>query len=337
MYDSDFQKRIQYQGDPVILLKQVSGDYDLGDYQSYSVVSIGYEDYNLILKASKGNYFVKCFASFRSDEDCKRYIDIMLTALKMGVNHPKLYKSNQGYLHTSTLDGQTTRLCVLEHIEGDSFYSLKQQPTEEELMFLAKQAALINQINIHPPVVYDSWACVNFLKEFKEKKQYLASDDVALLEPLAEEFEKYKLDDLPHCFVHGDIINTNLIRSKNGQIYVFDFSVANWYPRIQELAVLFCDLYFNEKDPSKFPTLFNKGLRAYQEINPLSEAEVAILPLYTKVAHAMHVVCATYEREVNANNSKENDFWITLGRAGLRYSLSLWKNKNEKVEVIVKG
>lgn len=52
----------------------------------------------------------------------------------------------------------------------------------------------------------------------------------------------------------------------------------------------------------------------------------------------MHIVYATYEREVNSNNSKENDFWSVLGRDGLiRYSLSLWKNKNEKVEVIVKG
>lgn len=325
MYNSDFQKRILYQGDPSILLKKVAIDYKLGDYCSHSNVSVGYEDFNVILKTTTGLYFVKCLSTFRSDEDCQRYINIMLAVLEAGISHPKLYKSGQGYLYQSILDGQKTSLCVLEYIEGESFYHHKQQPTVEELTFLMKQAALIGQIDIRPPPIYDSWACVNFINEYRQKKQYLSASDLLLIEPIAKDFIKYDLKKLPHCLVHGDIIRTNTMRSKSGQIYVYDFSVANWDPRIQELAVLFCDLFFNQSNPSTFLDLYNKGLVEYQNISPLTSSEVCLLPLFTKVAHAMHLLNGTFEYKINGNNSKENDFWIQLGRSGLEYCQSVWK------------
>ncbi len=38
-------------------------------------------------------------------------------------------------------------------------------------------------------------------------------------------------------FVEG-----NTIKGDDGKIYIIDFSVANWYPRIQELAVMAANL-----------------------------------------------------------------------------------------------
>lgn len=322
---SDFQKRITYQGLPEKLFKQVAVDYDFGEFESGQEIAVGYEDYNVILTTSKGKYFVKFFASFRSKDDCSRYVDTMQKVLDAEVKHPKLYKSSQGFLHEIVLDGKTVWLCVLQFIEGQSFYELQQQPTEKELLLLAKQAALINQIDIKPEPVYDSWACVNFVKEFNEKKQYLSDEDLKIVEPLAKKFAEFDLQSLPHAFVHGDIIKTNVMRDTNGDIYVLDFSVSNWYPRVQELAVLFCDLFYNENDPSNFLELYEKGLASYQEVQKLTPEELEILPIYTQVAHAMHIVCPSYEREVNDNHTKENDLWLGLGQKGLRDSLDLWK------------
>lgn len=321
---TDFQKRIKYKGSSKKLFKQVADDYNFGDYLSSKEISLGYEDYNVVLDTSTGKYFVKFFADFRSKEDCQRYVDTMLVVLKAGIKHPRLLQSNQGYLHELTLEEETVWLCVLEFIEGKSFYELGEQPTQKELLFLAEQAALINQIDLKPEPVYDSWACVNFVKEFNKKKQYLEKDDLKMIEPLAKKIAGFDLHSLPFAFVHGDIIKTNVMRDANGEIYVLDFSVSNWYPRIQELAVLFCDLFYNEDNPSNFPELFKKGIATYQKIQLLTPKELDILPTYTQVAHAMHIVCPTYEREVNNNHTKENDRWLELGQRGLKYSLELW-------------
>lgn len=326
MYDNDFQKRIEYRGDLKALLEKVCKDYDIGIYSIHEVITVGYEDLNIILTTDKDKYFIKVFADFRSTEDCRRYVEIMQKAIEAGVRHPTLHKSQQGYLYETSIESASVRLCVLQFIEGQSFYSLKVQPTMDELRVLAQQAAIINQMTIKPQPVYDSWAVVNFVSEFDNKKQYLSKEDLVVVAPLVEQFRGIDLEKLPHCFVHGDIIKTNVMRSTDGKLYVLDFSVANYYPRIQELAVLFCDLFFNEKDPSNFKECYELGLSEYQKSINLTEEELKTMPLYVKAAHAMHIICPNFEREVNGNNSKENDLWLELGRIGLKFSLEYWKD-----------
>jgi len=326
MYDNNFQKRIQYRGNLKVLFKKVCTDYNLGTYSSHDIITVGYEDLNIILTTDKDKYFIKVFADFRTVEDCKRYVEIMQKAIEAGVQHPTLYKSQQGYLYEASIDSTNVRLCVLQFVEGQSFYSLQEQPTIDELRVLSQQAAIINQMEVKPEPVYDSWAVVNFVSEFDKKKQYLSEEDLAMVEPLVEQFRSIDLEKLPHCFVHGDIIKTNVMRSTEGKLYILDFSVANYYPRIQELAVLFCDLFFNEKDPNNFKECYELGKSEYQKYVKLTDEEIKLLPLYVKAAHAMHIICPNFEREVNENNSKENDLWLELGRLGLKFSLDYWKN-----------
>ena len=59
------------------------------------------------------------------------------------------------------------------------------------------------------------------------------------------------------------------------------------------------------------------ALREYQKYIKLSDYEVRSFSLYCDVAHAMHVLRATFERQVNKNFSKENTYWLKLGRIGL--------------------
>ncbi|GAH48620.1 unnamed protein product, partial [marine sediment metagenome] len=37
----------------------------------------------------------------------------------------------------------------------------------------------------------------------------MSAEDLALVEPLTQEFEGLRIEELPHCFVHGDITLTN--------------------------------------------------------------------------------------------------------------------------------
>ncbi len=321
----NFQERIDYHGELPPLLHQVTKDYDLGEYQSHSIIPIGYEDLNIVLDTNTGKYLVKAFNTFRTPEDCQRYVDVMQNVMEAGIAHPRVFTSDDEALHEITLNEASVRLCVLQFIQGSSFYSLNEQPTFEELMFITRQAAMINQLNIKPTPIYDDWACTNFLSEFESKKSYLDPDDYEMVAPLADQFSKLNLEELPKTFVHGDIIKTNVIRAENGQIYIIDFSVSNVYPRIQELAVLLCDLFFNEKDPSNFPYLYEECLKEYQKLIKLMDAELAALPLYTKVAHAMHIVLPNHQKKVMGNSSSENELWLDLGRRGLQYTNSIWK------------
>ncbi len=322
---NNFQKRINYQGDLESFLQRLCRDFNIGEYNTHEIVTIGYEDFNLFVVTNKDKYFVKIFGSFRSKDECNRYVGIMESALKAGVAHPSLFKSNRGYLYELLNNNQTDRLCVMQYIDGKIFYELQTTPNIEEKRFIIKQAALINKISIKPSMVYDQWAITNFLKEYEKKSQYLNGEDKKLIEPMVEVYNSLSIDGLPHCFVHGDITKTNTMKSANGDIYILDFAVANYYPRIQELAVILCDLFFDAKNPNEFPKIYDLALNEYQNYISLTTDELRKLPKYVKLAHTMHVLLANYEKVANNNSSSENEYFLGMGRAGLRYLNQIWK------------
>jgi Ser/Thr protein kinase RdoA (MazF antagonist) len=321
-----FQKRINFLGDTKPLLKEICVDYKIGDFLDYKVIEVGYEDFNLVITTSKGKYFVKVFASFRTYQDCERYIEILNHAIEAGVKIPKLYNSSQGHLYKTEIGSTPIRLTLMEYIDGQSLYDLKYKADLEDVPFFAQQAALINKIDFKPSPLYDSWAITNLLEEYKKTEKYLGDDSI-LLKPFVKKFSELKIDKLPHCLVHGDIINTNVLRDKTGDYYIIDFAVANSYPRIQELAILLCNIFFDEDKPERFPEFYQMLLSEYQKYITLTKEEISALPIYVQAAHAMHIIGATREREENNNNSQENSYWLELGRKGLKYTAELWGNK----------
>lgn len=306
-----FDKRINYQGDISDHLKKVAKSFSLGDYVCHELISKGYEDFNVALETTSGKYFVKYFASSRSDEECTRYVGVVTAALEAGVQHPNLLKASNGECLN---EDEGLRCCVLEFIEAKCFFELRKFPTDEEAKFIIEQAAKINQIDFQPQFVYDSWAIVNFGNEFEKKKGKLDSEDRKLLEPLVKEFNKVDFETLPHAFVHGDIIETNILKDNDGQIWITDFGVANWYPRIVELAVMLATIFFyrNTTGDSRYDFVVDE----YQKYIKLTEEELKALPVFVKFAHAMHFLSSGFEK-ANGNNSEENEYWLEKGGKGL--------------------
>lgn len=301
----NLQDRISYKGDLKIVLRQVCKDYNLGEFYNFELNPTGYEDFNLVLITSSGKLFVKIFNSTRTEKECRRYAQIIEKVLEAGVSHPKLLESKQGKLYSF----ENIFLVVMEYIDGKNFLELNMMPNKSEVQFILKQAALINSIDFRPDFVYDSWAIPNFLKEYKEKSAVLTYQDKKLIEPQIGQFKNLKLEELPHCFVQGDILATNTMMDKNGEIFIVDFAVSNYYPRIIELAVLLSDLFF------EMNTSF--VVSKYQKYIQLTNIELELLPLYISFAHAMHLLRANYEKIVNKNNTIENNHFLELGRKGL--------------------
>jgi len=316
--EDKYKARINFHGDLKDVSMLICKDYNLGEFKSNEIILIGYEDFNFILETSKGKYFVKTFANFRKMDDCKRYIDIMEKAMEAKIATPKLIKSKKGYLYITEINNTKLRLCVMEFIDGKNLFESREKLNDMEIKFISNQAALINSLKIKPNFIYDRWAIVNFLKEFEEKGKSLSNDDLKILKPLINEFKQLNIEKLPHCFVHGDIIAPNVIKDKYGKLWIIDFSVSNYYPRVQELAVLACNLYFNEDSKEKTIKNLEIALKEYQKIIKLTEEELSILPLFIKLAHAMHVLCAGFEKNIRNNTSIENEYFLNQGRIGLK-------------------
>jgi Ser/Thr protein kinase RdoA (MazF antagonist) len=310
----EYLKRIQFTGDIKILLQHICHEYDLSKVENFEVLTFGYEDLNIKFSTIKGIFVVKVMASWRKEFEVKRYISIINQIIKAGISHPKIYASKQGLLTKLKFSNSKINCFVMDYINGQSFYQLGIKPNDEERRTIIREAFKINNISFKPEQVYDSWAVLNIINEFEKNKECLFPEDKVLIQPVIEQCKYIKVNELPHTFVHGDLISTNVMKAKSGKIYIIDFSVANWYPRVIELAVLLCDLFF---DPAKYKEIYEQTLEEYNSYLMLTTKEIELLPLFIKAAHAMHIIGSTSEK-TKGNNEVENNHWLEHGRRGLK-------------------
>lgn len=310
--------RLNYSGDLTPIVQDICRVYELGTLKDFSVIEVGYEDCNVIIDTDHDRFLAKMFAKFRTPEDIQRYVTTIQKVIEAGVHHPELLMAPADEVAYTTHD---ITLSVLKFVEGQTFYGLGRAPTDNERKAVIEQAAKINSIDYKPPYLFDSWAISNIRSMFDRTKEFVAPEDLALVERAMEQYEAIPVDTLPHAFVHGDIIKTNTLKGNDGKVYILDFSVANWYPCIQELAVIVSSLLHEEDGPS-IKERCDLVASGYSQFNPLTEAERQHLPAYALAAVAMEFMGAHQEKFINGVDGEENDYWLTLGREGLRRAFS---------------
>lgn len=174
-------------------------------------------------------------------------------------------------------------------------------------------------MEVEPHSKWDSWAIKNFLYEFEKTHSFL-DEDKELIENLVKKFREIDFDSLPYCFVHNDIRETNLILDKENKIWLLDFSVADIYPRVQEIAVAASSILHDKTEEKKEKNL-EIFLNEYEKEINLTKREKEVLPLFINVAHAMEVIRSTFEKKAKGNNSEENEYWLKQGKKKLRQRL----------------
>lgn len=312
-----FEERINLNFPLEILSKDVCKKFNLGSFVDNKLIEIGYEDYNYVLTTNKGKFVVKVFSNLRTDEDCQNLADRGSIPKQFGFSCPKIYETNGKNLHITTINNVKFRLLVMEYINGKDFFTLNELPSIEDLQYIAKETAKLNQIDFRPPFVYDHWAIINFEKEYLKNIKYIKDESKALIDDAYNEFKLIDFSKLKYGYVHGDIIETNVLRDENKKLWFIDFSVANYLPRIVDLAVTICDLCLDLNSKQKTLERTKAYLNAYESIFPLTEYEKECLKTFIKCHQAMTVIETTREKIEENNKTKENEKFLEKGKLGL--------------------
>jgi Ser/Thr protein kinase RdoA (MazF antagonist) len=313
--------RLNYSGNLEPVIKRLSMAYGIGAIQDYSVIGTGYEDCNVIVKTEKEKYVAKIFSKTRTPEDIIRYGTIMERVVKAGVHHPPLLQTRGGNTVHADTEANDLSLVLMRFIEGKTFFELNRAPNREELKMVIEQAAKVNCINYHPPYIFDSWAIPNIQVMYDKTKQFIKPEDLPLVDQVIDRYNAIPVDALPHCFVHGDFTKANVLKSENEGIYILDFSVANWYPRIQELAVIAANLMHGDKDTSSLRNKTELVAEEYGKFNKLTQEELQWFYDYALSGAAMEFMGAHQEKYINGNDNEETEYWMNLGREGLKKEL----------------
>lgn len=291
----EFAKRINLNTELNNISKEICSQYNLGEYISDRIIEIGYEDFNYILEAESGKYCVKVFNKERTDKECKQYIDRIKLATTLDINTPKIYSSKKkDYLITIKFENTKYRLCVTEYITGKSFYDLGIKPNYEEMKEIIRQMVDIHKTMKKPNYIYDKWTITNFKQEFEDKAKYLDNKYLSYFEELEEKYKKIDIQKLPHCFIHGDIITSNIIKDKNNKLWLIDFGVSNYLPRIIDLVVSACDLCLELEDVPKTALNIKMLIEEYEKYSKLTEYEKQVFPIFFDVVNAIGILQMSY-------------------------------------------
>jgi hypothetical protein len=152
----DFNKRIGLNTDLKNISEQICSQYNLGGFISNELITIGYEDYNYYLTTTKGKYCVKIFNNIRTRQDIVNYLERIRVVANSQINAPKPLKINNDIVLELDYKKNHYDICVFEYIDGKNYFELNQKANKEIIKELAKQTAMINQLDIKPDFIYDS-------------------------------------------------------------------------------------------------------------------------------------------------------------------------------------
>lgn len=315
------EQRIRFQGDIAEVLGRAAAEFQAGRFESFNLMPVGYEDYNSQVITRDAKIFVKIFNAERTPEEVERYLDIMGAVDASPVRHPSLLRTESGGLvYADAASGLS--MVAMEFVEGMTFYDDgRRSPDDEELRQVLGQAVLIHNIPIKPSHLDDSWSIGNLGATLVEVGEFLHPEEASILRRIHQEFEVINIGDLPACFVHGDMTKSNCMKAADGNIFILDFSVANVYPRIQELAVITGNLLNSPTHNTTMLEELERVVNGYISAGGrLRTSEAEALPIFTRAAYAMEFLGAIREKHIKHDDSPETDYWMELGRAGLHKS-----------------
>lgn len=320
---NEFENRINLNLPLEDISLKICNEYGLGEFISNKLIEIGYEDFNYILTTSKNKFVVKIFSNERTNTDAKDLVNRASVALENGISSPAIYKTTTGEnLLTLNLNDNQYRILVMDYINGKDFFSLKELPNNAELELIATELAKLNSIEYKPPFIYDKWAIVNFEKEYNKNFSLIDDEDKPLIQTAYHLFKSCDFTKLKYGFVHGDIIETNVIKSNDGKLFFIDFSVSNYLPRIVDLAVTICDLCLDLNNISTSKTRAELFIKAYEKKYPLSDYEKQCLRKFIVCHQAITILETMREKKINNNQTEENEIFLQKGKQGLRIVLN---------------
>ena len=312
-----FFARIGFEGDSDQLIADVAQEFNLGVVQGSSVLAVGFEDCNIKVETDKGAFVIKAFATFRDVPQIKRYVNVMVKALEGGVNHPFLYKTRTDeyiYQHPKGV-----KLVVMDFIAGKTYFDSKTTPNDQEIGQIMTEAVKINALDLAPPKVFDEWSTQHIVAMYEKTKEFLGEEGRKLAQTAIERYSSIDFSKLSTCFVHGDLIATNVLKGEDGKIWVLDFAVSNLYPKIQEIAVVSTSLLTDLEAPTLLSERVNRAMNAYLDAGgTLTEYEQEVLFNFATGCAGQEFMGGHKLKYVDKDDSEESNYWIKLGRESLK-------------------
>lgn len=318
---ANFYERIHNVRNIKLIAQKVCEYYKLGELIEQKHIEIGYEDFNMIINTSKGKYFIKILNKSRPQSEQNRLVNIIEKAVDGNVRAPKIHKVNGQSIFELKIDNNKLNIIVMDYIDGTNMLFLNRDFTQNEIRDVTQEMAKINKIDFQVEPYYDEWTITNFKFEYNKKIDKLDSKDKELVTKVYEQMKDIDFTKFKMSYIHADIIKSNLILDTNNKIWLIDFSVLNYLPRIIELAVAMFGICLTDDRVATINNI-NTLINEYNKHNKLEDYEIRNLPMAFNCISAMNILQTSFIKNTD-ETFEENEHWLLEGRKGIKLELSI--------------
>lgn len=253
-------------------------DYDVGTLMSYRGIAEGVENSNFMLHTTGGQFILTLYEKRVDPNDLPFFLGLMQHLAERGVSCPLPIARNNGGL-LGQLSGRPA--AMISFLEGmwprkPEAWHCRETGKAIAQMHLASEGFELTRRNA---LSVDGWRPLwdKSVERVGELDAALANEIPGELDDLEANWPK----DLPMGVIHADAFQDNVFFLSDHFSGLIDFYFACNDFMAYDVAILLNAWCF-EKDGSFNMTKGMALLAGYQSVRPLSEAEIAALPLLAR-------------------------------------------------------
>lgn len=297
------------------VLADVETQLPIGKILFYKPINEGYEDANILIKTTTGQYVLKVFLTNRSDQAIADYTKILLECKKIGVKTTELVVGASGPIG---IMGKAKYIITI-FFEGENFQH--RTPTPADMIAGVRYLAKLNTLSFPIAETYDSWGNRNLAREHEALKNKLSPQELELINPALRGFKALNFSEFSKSVIHGDMQRKHLLKNTRGQYCILDFGCMAHAPKVIDLSTYLAWFCLAEDTWINRDLIYTSIVEEYTKTHNLSDIEHLSLKPLIRASYAAYFQ-KTSELIHDGDNSAETLDWHQKSKTILGLSLS---------------
>jgi len=288
---------------------EICSKYGIGKYIQYKIIkNAGIDDLSYILYTDISKYIVKIINHNKTIRDINQFIKKNKIISSNNIKAPKIILNNGNYLYGTELDGLYINCCVIEYIDGKDLYTKGEKILKEDIDKLINIIIPMHKIKDELEIDYDEYCFMRIREVYAKTKDRIPEKLNDEVKEFLKEYNKIQFSKLPLCFIHGDLISSNIMKDTSGKLWLIDFYESGTGVRILDIvkilnSVIF--LYYDKKNSKQLEKYF---LSQYQKYLKLTDYELEVLPILRKADSYVGLMLGEYD--LLTEEKEETRFWL---------------------------
>lgn len=288
---------------------EICQEYNIGNYIKHKLIeNAGIDDLSYILCTDKSKFLIKIINHNKTIQEINQFIKKNDIISKNRLQSPRIILNKGNHIYSTEINGLYVNCCIIEYIDGNDLYTIGKKISKDDIDKLIDIIIPMHKIKDTLTIDYDEYCFMKINEVYKKTKSKIPKKLKNEVEKFLDEYKKIDFKKLPLCFVHGDLISSNIMKDKNEKLWLIDFFESGTGVRILDIVKILNGVLFLYYDKENSKELEKYFLDKYQSYSKLTDYELKVLPTLRKADSYVGLMLGEYNLLIE--EKRETKFWI---------------------------